>query len=61
MCLSTGVAPPRALPPQQGGPSEDEEGMDEPPEVREFLQELGEGGGRGTGGDAAASGTLPTV
>ncbi|KAK9905595.1 hypothetical protein WJX75_002710 [Coccomyxa subellipsoidea] len=54
-----GVAPP-ALPPQQAAGSEDEEGMDEPPEVRDFLQELGEGGGRPARGDDAASGVLPT-
>lgn len=60
MCGASGVAPP-ALPPQQAAGSEDEEGMDEPPEVRDFLQELGEGGGRPAGGDDAASGVLPTV
>ena len=58
---AAGVAPP-PLPPQQGAQgSEDEEGMDEPPEVRDFLQELGEGGGRGSGGEDASSGALPTV
>lgn len=53
----TGVSPP-ALPPQQAAASEDEEGMEEPPEVREFLQELGESGGRGADG---TSGGLPMV
>jgi hypothetical protein len=37
--------------------SEDEEGMDEPPEVREFMQELGEG--NATAGSAAATGGVP--
>ncbi len=44
------IAPP-ALPPASAsasaarpGEEEDEEGMDEPPEVKAFLQELGEGG-----------------
>ena len=44
-------AGPPALPPASAsasaarpGEEEDEEGMDEPPEVKQFLQELGEGG-----------------
>ncbi|CAL8472166.1 g11708 [Coccomyxa elongata] len=51
---------PQAQPPQQAAGSEDEEGMDEPPEVREFLQELGNDGGRGAAGADAAAGPLPT-
>lgn len=52
---------PQAQPPQQAAGSEDEEGMDEPPEVREFMQELGNDGGRGAAGADAAAGPLPMV
>lgn len=47
-------AGPSAGPPASAavGPpgDEDEEGMDEPPEVRQFMQELGAGGGSGANG-----------
>ena len=41
------VVPPGAAPVSGARPvqEEDEEFMDEPPEVKQFMQELGEGGG----------------
>ena len=53
MKIHTGVRASPALPPgasasaARPGEEEDEEGMDEPPEVKHFLQELGEGGRAG--------------
>lgn len=43
--VRAGSAPPPATASAaRPGEEEDEEGMDEPPEVKQFLQELGEGG-----------------
>lgn len=53
-----GIAPGHAAPPgaaSSAAPAdEDEEGMDEPPEVKQFMQELGESGGGGRGAGAGA-------
>ena len=55
---SAGIAPGHAAPPgaaSSAAPAdEDEEGLDEPPEVKQFMQELGEGGGGGRGAGAGA-------
>ena len=44
MRVSPPALPPAAASAARPGEEEDEEGMDEPPEVKQFLQELGEGG-----------------
>ena len=55
---SAGIAPGHAAPPGAASAAapgdEDEEGLDEPPEVKQFMQELGEGGGSGRGAGAGA-------
>ena len=51
-----GIAPGHAAAPGAASAAapgdEDEEGLDEPPEVKQFMQELGEGGGGGRGAGA---------
>lgn len=61
-CAVSGVGPP----PVAAAPvSDDEEGMEEPPEVREFMQEIGEGraaaaAAAATAASSSGSGGLPS-
>ena len=62
---AAGIGPGHAAPPGAASSAahadEDEEGMDEPPEVKQFMQELGEGGGgRGSAGAGAPEEGTPT-
>ena len=60
-----GIAPGHAAPPGAASAAapadEDEEDTDEPPEVKQFMQELGEGGGgRGSAGAGVPEEGAPT-